>query len=84
MKIHNILDDINCQAQAELTKAIAKHGEQLDISLAEQFLILSEEYGEVAMSLLDKDYANCKIEIAQVIAMCYRLYFLIENMEEKE
>jgi hypothetical protein len=79
MNIYDTRLKVNRQAYTELRNAIDKWGLQENISLAEQFLILSEEYGEISMALLDKDYANAKVEICQTIAMLYRLYFLIEK-----
>jgi NTP pyrophosphatase (non-canonical NTP hydrolase) len=79
MKIHNILDDINCQAQAELTKAEQKHGMQPHLTLPQQYLILMEEVGEIANAIYEQDYDNARVEIAQSMAMLIKLYWLIEN-----
>ena len=84
MKIHNMLDDINCQAKLELDKAIAKHGLQPHLTLPQQYLILMEEIGEIANAIYEQDYENARVEIAQSIAMLTKLYWLIENKEEKE
>ena len=83
MTIYDIHAKVSLHALTELTKAIEKWGLQSNISLADQFLILSEEVGEIAMSLLDKDYDNAQTEIYQTVAMLTKLSWLIERRYKK-
>jgi len=43
----------------------------------EQFTIIQEELGEVAMALNDRNIEHAKIELIQTAAMCMRM---IENL----
>ena len=63
----------------ELNRAILKHGLQEDVSLAEQYIITAEEFGEIAKGLCDRDLDNVKTEIEQTVAMLVKLYWLIYN-----
>lgn len=65
----------------ELNAAIEKHGLQEDVSLEMQYMITSEEFGEVAKDLIDGKYENAKTEINQTVAMLIKLYWLIEKNE---
>ncbi len=62
--------------ESELERAKAIHPE-FPTNVFEQFTIIQEELGEVAMALNDKDIKHAKLELIQTAAMCMRM---IENL----
>jgi NTP pyrophosphatase (non-canonical NTP hydrolase) len=58
----------------ENSRALAKHGEQPDITQAGWFVILTEEVGELAQAIVEGNAPrHIADEAAQVAAMAYRV-----------
>ena len=72
---------LNEKVDEELAKAIMKHGVQENISIEMQYMITAEEFGEIAKDLIDGNYTNAKVEIAQTMAMLIKLYWHLNNKE---
>ena len=71
------------KVEEEIERAIKLHGLQQDISLEKQFVILSEEIGEVAKDILENNLDNVEVEIVQSIAMLVKLYKLV-SLKKRE
>ena len=69
--------DIYLKVKDELERAYKIHGKQMNITFEEQYVIMAEEFGEIAKGLTEKDYENVKEEIVQTIAMLVKLHTLM-------
>ena len=67
------------ELEVEMERAIGIHGLQADKQLSEQFVVLSEEIGEIAKAILENDIENLQEEIVQSIAMLVKLYWLAKE-----
>lgn len=64
--------------ESELERAKTLHP-NFPLNIFEQFTIIQEELGEVAMALNDRNNDHAKVELIQTAAMCMRM---IENLEK--
>lgn len=64
--------------ESELERAKTLHP-NFPLNIFEQFTIIQEELGEVAMALNDRNINHAKTELIQTAAMCMRM---IENLEK--
>jgi len=70
------------QILKEVKQAVKKHTIQYNVSYEKQFLIIHEEFGEIAADLSVGEYKDSIIEIYQTIAMLIKLAWLINERLE--
>jgi len=58
--------------------------EDVNISDYQMYIVLAEEFGEIAKGLLENDYNNVDDEIVQVAAVCTKWYELRRKAYLKE
>ena len=68
---------------AERTRQIHKWGSGI-VNLAEYYVVLGEEFGEVGRALLESDYDNLRTELTQLAACCLRMKQIMDDQDDAE
>ena len=81
-KISDIIEKLPNYITFVMGEAVLKHGLQADNTLAEQYVIAAEEFGEVAKAILEYD-SGLVNECYQTIAMLVKI-IAIQYKEQKK
>lgn len=80
----NLVEEIQEGTLDAIKEAVEKHGWQIEKTIPEQFMITTEEFGEIAKDLNDMDYDKALKEILQTLAMLYKLYSYIKRERDND
>lgn len=71
------------QLYAERERQIKKWGTGI-VDLADYYVVLGEEFGEVGRAILERDYDNLRTELTQLAACCLRMKQIMDDQDDEK